>query len=165
VVNLLAAGVITVSQAEAAAPVSAPTTGGAELEPPAPLRVEPAPEEQSASAPRRAKTATRADLGLTTAEKIVALAADACRWPYNDPRDRAFCFCSRPIARGSYCERHALQAHLAPRTGGGHGVFVTYGRHGRPSIPGTFSATGASRPPKILLDRAGGLPGSAPPPA
>jgi hypothetical protein len=155
VLRLLAAGAVTVAQVEEAA------NGGAKGEPPAPLRAEPAPEEQSASAPRHARTAARADLGLTTAEKLLALVPGTCHWPLNDPRDRDFHFCGAPVVVAPYCPRHALQAHLAPRTGGGHGVrigFVVHGRHGR------VSATGASRAPKILFDRAGDLPGHAPPP-
>src|SRR5262249_29474802 len=68
---------------------------------------------------------------------------------------------------------HRTQAYMAPRTGSGHGVrvgFIAHGcqpvlAHGSPSTPSAFSATGASCPPKILFDRAGDLPGSAPPPA
>jgi len=177
VLRLLATGAVTVAQVEqAAVPIPARANGGAEEEPPAPLRVEPVPEEQSASA--RARTATLANGDpITTAEKVVALASDACHWPYGDPRDRNFRFCGKPTVKGSYCERHRARAYLAPRTGSRHGAgvgFVAHWRqprpqpapaHGRPSIPGAFSATGASRAPKILFDRAGDLLGSAPPPA
>jgi len=157
VVNLLAAGVITVSQAEAAALAPARTNGSAKGEPPA----VPAPK-QSASA--------RAEVGLfaglsPAAAAIVALAANACRWPLGDPRDRNFRFCSASVVAEPYCEHHRALAYLAPRPGCGHGGFVTHGRHGRPPIPGAFSATGAARVPKVLVDRAGDLPDSAPPPA
>jgi hypothetical protein len=151
VCRLMAVGAVTIEQAERAAAVPSPirTNGGTNKPvPPAPLRAEPAPEERSASA--RARTAARADPGLTTAEKLCALPVGACHWPYNDPRDRDFRFCGKPTARGSYCERHALQAHLIPRPGRGHGVrigFVVRGRHGRPAIPSALSATGAARAP------------------
>jgi hypothetical protein len=65
VLRLLAAGAITVAQVEEAAADPAPARangGGAKGEPPAPLRAEPAPEEQPALAPRHARTAARADL-------------------------------------------------------------------------------------------------------
>jgi len=164
-VRLLTAGTVSLAEVElAAASISARTNGRAKREPPAPLRAEPAPEEQPALAPRRARTAARADLDLTTAEKVCALVPETCHWPLNDPRDRDFHFCGAPVVVAPYCPRHALQAHLAPRPGRGVGC-VTDGRHGRPSIPGAFSATGASQAPKILLDRAGDLPGGAPPPA
>ena len=77
VLRLLATGVVTVEQVEAAALVSTRTNGGAKGEPPAPLLVEPAPEQS-------------VDPSRTTAEKIVALAPNACRWPYNDPRHPNF---------------------------------------------------------------------------
>ena len=108
VLRLLATGVVTVEQVEAAALVSTQTNDGAKPEPPAPLRVEPAPE-QSALAP------TLADPSLTTAEKIVALAPNACRWPYNDPRHPNFYFCSRPTAAPPYCNEHRIAAHMTPR--------------------------------------------------
>jgi len=108
VLRLLATGVVTVEQVEAAALVSTQTNDGAKPEPPAPLRVEPAPE-QSALAP------TLADPSLTTAEKIVALAPNACRWPYNDPRHPNFHFCSRPTAAPPYCNEHHIAAHMTPR--------------------------------------------------
>jgi len=153
VLRLLAAGTVTVAQVElAAAPAPARTNGRAKPEPPAPQRAEPAPK-QSASA--RTKTAT-------LAEKLLALVPGTCRWPCgDDPQHPDFYFCSAPTAKPPYCPRHRAVAYLAPRAG----RFVTYGRHGRPSIPDAFSATSASRAPKVLLDRAGDLPGSAPPPA
>jgi len=155
VVNLLAAGVITVSQAEAAVPVPVRTNGNAKGEPP----VVPAPK-QSASA--CAEVAAFADLS-PAALAILALEPAGCRWPLGDPQGD-FCFCADLVVEPPYCERHRKQAYLAPRTGGGHGGFVAHGRHGRPSTPGAFPATGASHPSKILFDRAGDLPGSAPPP-
>ena len=145
VVNLLAAGVITVSQAEAAVPVPVRTNGNAKGEPP----VVPAPK-QSASA--CAEVAAFADLSPAAAA-VVALDAKSCHWPLGDPQGD-FCFCADPVVKPPYCERHRKQAYLAPRTGG---VRVGFVAHWRP--------TGASRPPKILLDRAGDLPGHAPPPA
>jgi hypothetical protein len=129
------------------------------------------------SEPAAPKSAAHASLStaLTTAEKIVALAANACRWPHGDPQHPDFYFCSTPTAEPPYCPRHRTAAFLKLRPGRGHDARVgpatkrstkssfSYGRHGRPSIPGAFSATGASRAPK--LDRAGDLPDSAPPPA
>ena len=148
-VRLMMAGKVGPADVEqVAVPSPIRTNGGAEKEPPAPLRAVPAPEEQPALA--RARTAARTDPGLTTAEKLCALPVGACHWPYNDPRDRDFRFCGKPTAKGSYCERHALQAHLIPRPGRGHGVrigFVVRGRHGRPAIPSALSATGAARAP------------------
>jgi hypothetical protein len=146
-VHLLGAKAITAAQVErVAGPVPVRANGGAKGEPPAPLRVEPAPEEQSALAPRRAKTAT-------LAEKLLALVPGTCRWPCGaDPQHPDFYFCSAPTAKPPYCPRHRGVAYLAPRTGSGHGVrggFVAHGRHGRPPIPGAFSATGASRAPKV----------------
>ena len=102
VLRLLTTGVVTVEQVEAAALVST------KPEPPAPLLVGPAPE-RSALAP------TLADPSLTTAEKIVALAPNACRWPYNDPRHPNFYFCSLPTPALPYCNEHRTAAYLAPR--------------------------------------------------
>ena len=152
-VRLMMAGKVGPADVElAAGPAPARTNGRAKPEPPAPQRAEPAPK-QSASA--RAKTAT-------LAEKLLALVPGTCRWPCgDDPQHPDFYFCSAPTAKPPYCPRHRAVAYLAPRAG----RFVTYGRHGRPSIPDAFSATSASRAPKVLLDRAGDLPGSAPPPA
>jgi hypothetical protein len=151
VFRLLATGAVTVDQVEqAAVPIPARTNGSTEEEPPAPLRAASAPEEQSASAPRRARTAALAERDLTTAEKVAGLSATACRWPYNEPGQPGFHFCSDPIAKESYCQPHYRMAHLLPRPGRGHSVRIVHGRHGRPPIP---------RAPKILFDRA------APPPA
>jgi hypothetical protein len=166
VLRLLATGAVTAEQVEqAATPVPARTNGSAEEKPPAPLRAAPAPK-QSASA--TATIATLANPGLTTAEKLCALPPGSCCWPLGDPRDRDFHFCAAPAVEPPYCTHHRALAYLAPRAGSGHGVrvgFVAHGRYGRPSIPGAFSATGASRPPKLPFDCAGDLPGSAPPPA
>jgi transcriptional regulator with XRE-family HTH domain len=167
-VRLLRAGVVTIAQVERAA-VPARTNGRTKPRPPTPRRVEPEPEQ---SAVARAEAAAFADLSPVAAA-VVALVPGVCRWPEGDPGSPAggFRFCNDPVAAPPYCARHRAQAYLAPRTGSGHGVrvgFVTHGRHGRPSIPGAFSATGAtgaSRPPKILFDRAGDLPDSAQPPA
>ena len=106
VLRLLATGVVTVEQVEAAALVSTRTNGGAKGEPPAPLLVEPAPEQS-------------VDPSRTTAEKIVALAPNACRWPYNDPRHPNFYFCSRPTAAPPYCNEHRIAAHMTQAPSGG----------------------------------------------
>jgi hypothetical protein len=158
VFRLLATGAVTVDQVEqAAVPIPDRTNGNAEEEPPAPLLVEPAPE-QSASA--RAETAALANSSLTVAERVLALAPGVCRWPCGDLEHPDFHFCGGMVARGPYCERHRAMAYLAPRPGRGHGVrgFVVHGRHGRPPIP---SAAGASRAPIAR----GAFPSSAPPPA
>src|SRR5262245_4263674 len=133
VLRLLAAGAVTVAQVEQAA-VSAParTNGDAKSEPPALLLVEPAPE-QSALTP--AKAATLADSGLTTAEKVIALALGACRWPCGDPRHPDFHFCGEPVAQSPYCDHHRTIAYMAPPTGGRHGArirLVTQWDHQRP---------------------------------
>ena len=156
VCNILTTGMLTIEQIEAVAPVPGSAKGG----PPA----VPAPK-QSASA--RAEMGAFAGLSPSAAA-IVALDAKSCRFPLGDPQDRDFRFCGDPVVAGPYCARHHASARLAPRTGSGHRArvgFITPGRYGRPSIPGAFSATGASRAPKILFDRAGDLPSSAPPPA
>jgi hypothetical protein len=105
-------------------------------------------------APRRARTATLANSSLTVAERVLALASDACRWPCGDLGHPDFHFCGGMVARGPYCERHRAMAYLA-RPGRAHGFrmgFVTHGRlptpvHDRPSTPGAFSAAGAARAP------------------
>ena len=120
VLRLLAAGTVTVAQVEqAAVPIPARTNGSAKPGPPAPLLVAPAPE-QSATAP--AEAAALADPGLTTAEKVVALAPGDCRWPHGDPGHPDFHFCGSPVARKPYCEQHRAMAYAAPLTGSGHGA-------------------------------------------
>jgi hypothetical protein len=163
--RLLVAEMITITQLEqVAASIPARASGSAKPRPPTPRLIESEPEQ---SAVARAEAAAFADLSPAAAA-VVALVPGACHWPEGDPGRPGFRFCNDPVAAPPYCARHRARAYLAPRTGSGHGVrvgFVAHGRHGRPSIPGAFSATGASRPPKILFDRAGDLPGSAPPPA
>ena len=107
VLRLLAAGVVTITQVEQVA-VSTPaqTNGGG-----APLRIEPT-SEQPALAP--AEGAAFADPGPTTAEKVCKLTPEACRWPCGDPGHPNFHFCSRPIAKESYCEHHLGVAYMAP---------------------------------------------------
>jgi len=160
VLRLLTQGAVSLAQVElAATSISAWTNGGAEGEPLVSLE----------EAPDPAKTAT-------LAEKVYALAPGTCRWPLGDPQRPNFCFCGHPAVAQPYCARHRTVAYLALRTGRGHGVrvgFVAHGRqphpqqapaHGSPSAPSAFSATGVSRPPKILADLASDLPGSAQPP-
>ena len=145
---------VTVEQAEAAAPISARTNGSAKGE----LPVEPEPEQ---SALARAEVGAFAGLSPAAAA-VVALDTKSCHWPIGDPQHVGFGYCCDPVVAPPYCARHRSLAYLAPRTSSGHGVRVAYGR--RLSISGALSATGASRPSKILFDRAGDLPGSAPPP-
>jgi hypothetical protein len=110
VLRLLAAGTVTVAQVEqaAAGPIPVRTNGSAKLGPPAPLLDEPAPEQ---SALARAKAATLADPGMSTAEKVCALASDVCRWPCGDPGHPDFHFCGSPVARRPYCEHHRAMAY------------------------------------------------------
>jgi hypothetical protein len=161
VIGLLTAKMITVDEIETVIPVLVRANGNTRPEPPAP--VEPAPEQSALAC---AETAALANSSLTVAEKVLALAPGVCRWPCGD-LGPDFRFCGDPVVEPPYCAHHRTLAYLAPRPGRGHGVrgFVVHGRHGRPPIPGAFSATGATRAPKILLDRAGDLPSSAPPPA
>ena len=116
VLRLLAAGTVTVAQVEQAA---IRTNGSAKPGPPAPLLVALAPEP---SVLARAKAAALAGPGLSTAEKVCALAPDACRWPRGDPARPDFHFCGSPVARKPYCEHHRAMAYAAPLTGRGHGA-------------------------------------------
>jgi hypothetical protein len=108
--RLLAAGVVTAVQVEeAAAAIPAPArTNGAKLEPPA----EPAPERSALAC---AKTAALTDSGLSTAEKVLARAANTCSWPCGDPKSPNFFFCSRTTVREPYCEQHRAAAYMARR--------------------------------------------------
>ena len=117
VLRLLAAGAITIAQVEEAA-IPARTNGSAPKES-HPLLA--APPEQSALA-----------CTFTTAEKVCALPANACCWPYGDPRRPDFYFCGAPVAEGPYCKHHRAMAYLAPRPGRAHGRQPA---HGRPSPP------------------------------
>ena len=120
VLRLLAAGAVTIAQVEQAA-VAVPTwtNGSAKREPPAPLSVAPAPE-RSAAAP--AEAATLADPGLSTAEKVVALAPEDCRWPHGDPGRPDFYFCCSPVTERPYCQHHHALARAAPPTGSRRGA-------------------------------------------
>src|SRR5262249_2436926 len=102
VLRLLAAGAVTAGPVQqTAGPFPAPPNRGAKPEPPAPLLVEPALDQ---SALARARAAARADPGLTIAEKVYALAPEACRWPCGDPGHPDFHFCGDPVAKRPYCE-------------------------------------------------------------
>jgi|SRR6516165_8188627 len=83
------------------------TNGGANPTLPAPLVVVPPALEQ---------TALAADLDLTTAEKVFALASNVCRWPCGDPGRPGFRFCCSPTDKRPYCEHHSAQAYMAPPT-------------------------------------------------
>ena len=173
VCRLLIAKVVTVDQIErAATPVSARTNGSAKRKSPAPQHAAPAPEEQPALAPRRARTATLADPSPTSTvvEQVCMLTAENCHWPLGVPGQPGFRFCCSAVVTAPYCPRHRAAAFLKPRPGRTHDAHVgsatkrstksgiasfSYGRHGRPS----------TRAPKVLFDRAGDRPGSAPPPA
>src|SRR5262249_55412237 len=91
--RLMAMGAVTIDQVEQVA-ISVRINGNAKPNPLAPPPVAPAPAQ---SALARARTATLADPGLTTAEKVCALTLDACRWPCGDPRHSDFRFCSNPV--------------------------------------------------------------------
>jgi len=171
VCRLMAVGAVTIEQVEAAAvPSPIRTNGGM---PPAPLRAAPALEERSASAPRRAKTATLVGPSSTTivVEQVVALAA-GCRWPCGDLGHPDFHFCGGMVTRGPYCEHHRAMAYLAPRSGRGQGVRIGFVAHrrqlrlqlapalGSPPTPGALPATSVSPLPNSQAT----LPGHAPPP-
>jgi GcrA cell cycle regulator len=113
--RLMAMGAVTIGQVEQVA-TSVRINGGAKPEPRAPLLVEPAPAQ---SALARAEAATLADPGLTTAEKVGALAPGACCWPCGDPGHPDFHFCGSPVAKRPYCETHRAMAYVAPLTGSG----------------------------------------------
>jgi hypothetical protein len=113
VLRLLAAGAVTVAQVEQAAiPIPARTKGSAKPELSAPLLVTLAPAQ---SALARAEAAAFADSGLTTAEKVLALTPEACRWPCGDLGHPDFHFCGRPVAGRPYCERHRAMAYMTRR--------------------------------------------------
>jgi hypothetical protein len=135
VLRLLAAGAVTLAQVEqAAAPIPVRTNGSAEPEPPAPPRVESAPEQSAFacaaptdSAVRTVRKKIRADhagdhapddaparIGLTIADKVCALTKEACRWPCGDPDHSDFHFCSSSVAHGPYCDHHRTMAYRAP---------------------------------------------------
>jgi hypothetical protein len=61
---------------------------------------------------------------LATAEQVRALTPAACRWPCGDPGQPDFHFCSALAIEKPYCEHHRVMAHVAPRTGGGHGAGI-----------------------------------------
>ena len=152
VLRLLATGVVTVEQVEAAALVSTQTNDGAKPEPPAPLLVEPALDQ---SALARARAAARADPGLTTAEKVIALALGACRWPGGDPRHSDFYFCGDPVAEKSYCKHHHALAYMAPRTGGGHGALAAQWGHQWPKASCPKGTHHAAAPVALSVPPAG----------
>jgi hypothetical protein len=141
IVLRLLAGIVTVAQVEqAASAIPARTNGSVE---PEPSLVEPAPEpsvvadvkaaaftdpasaDPASADPASADPASAdptfadpasADPGLTTTEKVCALAPEACRWPYGDPRHPDFRFCGRPITRKPYCGQHHSMAHVVSST-------------------------------------------------
>jgi hypothetical protein len=106
VINLLVTGAISIDQVEQAAiPIPARTNGAAKPEPLAPLLVAPARAQA-------AEAVALADSGLTVAEKVYALAPEACRWPCGDPRHPDFYFCGDPAVRGPYCAQHRTMAYV-----------------------------------------------------
>src|SRR5262249_1740954 len=122
--QLLAAQKITVRDVEeAAAPTR--TNGGVAPDPQlaiADLELEPRVSvstiDWEPALPKsavRAGVATFADSGLTTAGKVFALAANACRWPCGDPGHPDFHFCGNPVAETPYCEHHRTMAYMAPK--------------------------------------------------
>jgi hypothetical protein len=110
--NLMVMGTVTVDQVEAAIPAPVRTNGDARLGLDALVGPAPAPEQ----------SAPVADLAPTTAERVFALGAGMCRWPFGSPGATNFRFCSDPIAAGSYCKRHCAEAYMVRST-----------RHGRPA--------------------------------
>src|SRR5262249_3840445 len=122
-VGLLAGQKITVQDVEeAAAPIQANRSAAPD---PRPAIADPKSEPRVPvptvdSEPVSPKFAMCASLpATTTAEKVCALAPNACRWPCGDPRRPDFRFCGSPVAEKPYCERHRAMAYTAPR---GHGV-------------------------------------------
>jgi len=92
VLRLLASGVVTIEQLEAAARVDG--------------------EEQ----PAEPDPAVPVD-PASTASKVISLPRGACRWPHGDPADPDFRFCCAPIADGGlypYCADHQVLA-VRPR--------------------------------------------------
>ena|SRR5215472_5355218 len=109
VFHLLAVGTVKIEQIEAAA-LAISVTGtndSGQPEPPASRLAKPAPEQ----------SAPHADPDPTTAEKVFALASEACRWPCGDPRRSDFHFCGNPAVVGSYCTHHHGIAYLAAPPG------------------------------------------------
>ena len=101
--------------------LSARMNGGAEPEPPAPLHLEPTSEPstslaESALEPSAilADPVTAVGSELTTAEKVAALTARACRWPCGDPQHSDFHFCGGAVVAPPYCEEHRAVAYLEP---------------------------------------------------
>jgi hypothetical protein len=112
---------------EATAPACA--NGDAEPEPPAPLDLESTSEactDLAEAAPEQSTNFTEAALEqsaplpfvpapepsailaepVTTAEKVAALTARACRWPFGDPQHSDFHFCGAAVVAPPYCEEH-----------------------------------------------------------
>ena len=112
VCNLLAMGVVTVEQVEAAALISTQTKGGGAE----PLHVErPVPAEAAAAITpvkiNGAPVSPAPEPAETLAEKVCRLTG--CRWPIGDPRHSGFSFCCAPTSAGSpYCEAHHAAAHM-----------------------------------------------------
>jgi len=156
--HLMVMGAVTIEQVKEAAIQT--NDSSTKPEPPAPRRAARAPEEQPTSA--RAPTATLVGPSPTTTvvEQVCMLTAENCHWPLGVPGQPGFRFCGSAVVTAPYCPRHRAAAYLPRRTSGGHSVRIVHGRHGRPPIPG--AATGAAQAPKVLFDRSGDLPGSAP---
>jgi len=153
VLRLLAAGAVTVAQVEEAAiPIPARINGSAKPEPPVPLLVEPAPAPATLV---RAEAAIFADSGLTTAEKVIALAPGGCRWPCGDPRHSDFYFCGDPVAEKPYCQHHHALAYMAPRTGGGQGALVAQWGHQWPKASCRKGTHHAAAPVALSVPPAG----------
>ena len=142
VLRLLATGVITIDQVEQAAiPIPVRTNGHASPEPPIFPLVEPVPAQAAWAC---VEATTVANSNPTTAEKVFALAAGACRWPYGDPRRPDFRFCGNPAAAGPYCEQHCAAARLAYKTASPARFKGAY--HAAALIALSASPAGASNP-------------------
>ena len=106
-VRLMMAGKVGPADVElAAASISAQPNGHAKPRPPISRLVEPAPVPATLAL-------ALADPGSTAAEKVYALAPEACRWVYGDPQRPDFCFCGNPAAQPPYCKQHREMAYLA----------------------------------------------------
>jgi GcrA cell cycle regulator len=111
-VRLLADGVVTVEQVERAA--VARTNGGSKSEPSAPLLFEPTSEPSTNLAESAREPSAILAGSVTTAEKVAALTATSCRWPWGDPLHSDFRFCGSPVTAPPYCEEHRAAAYLVP---------------------------------------------------
>jgi hypothetical protein len=126
VLRLLAAGTVTLAQVEqAAVPIPSSSSDDPKTTPiPSESQTEEIsptvdPEINETAEPAESETpehsalacVASADPAQTTAEKVLALAPGACRWPSGDPDRPDFHFCGGPAADGPYCDHHRSMAY------------------------------------------------------